>query len=287
MEEITFSKNVIQSQVNEIYTLKENNIKQEPGVSPPNSPCKPLTRPRNIPVLELHQLEGLEASACLQIFFELVEQCSNDGSTRVQIAKSRLSQNLAVLIHNKQAKNKCKTWVDFRQLLCTEFAVSVNLDRAWQELDSNNYDWAESPQSFTNRFICQYAILETRFPHEKFPNQDKTIKRKIWHGLTKAAKVRLEGFLDEEYALNKFIDWVEHERQILLELHTPTLNHVQKENVSRPDALQVRGPLALQDNNLPNRKEEIKSIKKQIQSLTENMQKLDYSFSHAFVASSP
>ena len=96
-------------------------------------------------MLELHQLEGLEASASLQIFFELVEQCSNDGSTRVHIANSRLSQNLAVLIHNNQAKNKCKTWADFRQFLCTEFAVSVNLDRAWQELDTNNYDWAESP----------------------------------------------------------------------------------------------------------------------------------------------
>ena len=83
MEEITFLKNVIHSQKNEIHTLKENNIKQEPGLSPPNTPCKPLTKPRDIPVLELHQLEGLEASACLQIFFELVEQCSNDGSTVV------------------------------------------------------------------------------------------------------------------------------------------------------------------------------------------------------------
>ena len=73
-------------------------------------------------------------------------------------------------------------------------------------------------------------MLETRLLKEKCLNRDKTIKRKIWHGLTKSTKERLKGFLDEKYPLNKFIDWVEHDRQILLELHTPSLNHVQKKN---------------------------------------------------------
>ena len=47
-----------------------------------------------------------------------------------KLPKSRLSQSLAVLIHNNQAKNTCNTWDDFRQFMGTEFAVDVALDRA-------------------------------------------------------------------------------------------------------------------------------------------------------------
>ncbi len=40
------------------------------------------------------------------------------------------------------------------------------------------------------------------------------------------SKERLEGFLDEEYSPNKFIERVEHERQLLEARHTTTLNRV-------------------------------------------------------------
>ncbi len=190
------------------------------------TPSCPIIKPRDIPQLDLDQLQGVEAAARLQMFFDLIEKCSDEDETRVQVAKGRVSSELAILIHNNQSKRRCKTWLELKDFLKIEFAVDVNLDRAWQKIDAAGYDWEESPQAFTNRFICQYAILETRFPREKFPSRDKSIKRNLWHGLPQESNERLEGFLDEDYPLNKFIDRVEHERQLLEARHTPTLNRV-------------------------------------------------------------
>ncbi|KAG0721231.1 hypothetical protein GWK47_046871 [Chionoecetes opilio] len=148
-----------------------------------NSVKKGLTRPRDIPLLELHQLQGLDATARLQMFFELIEQCSSSDATRIQIAKGRVSSELSILIHNYQTNHKIETWAALRNLFETEFATEVSVDRAWQELEAIGYDWAESPQAFTHRFICQHAVIATKFPNEKFPNRDKTIKRKLWYGL--------------------------------------------------------------------------------------------------------
>jgi len=151
-----------------IPDLGRLNIKPDPdpipNPTPPLNPPKPITRPRDVPILELHQLEGLEAAARLQIYFELIEQCSPDDGIRVQIAKSRLGSELAMLVHNCQAKGRCSIWKDLREFLRTEFAVDVNVDRAWQDLDDVQYDWAENPQSYIIRYICQYANLEIRFP---------------------------------------------------------------------------------------------------------------------------
>ncbi len=83
-------------------------------------------------------------------------------------------------------------------------------------------------------YICRYALLETRFAKEKLPNRDKAIKRKLWQGLPQEAKARLEGFLDEDYPLNKFVDRVEHERQWLEATHVPTLGKVKPEKKNYP-----------------------------------------------------
>ncbi|RUM27881.1 MAG: hypothetical protein DSY42_09270 [Aquifex sp.] len=218
-QEIEMLKDVITQQNSVIRRLGDQ-------VLTPSRPTVSFTKPRDIPQLQLHQLQGLEAAARLQMFFELIEQCSDDDQTRVQVAKGRVSSELAMLVHNNQLKNRCKTWLELKRFLKTEFAVDVNLDRAWQEIESATYDWGDSPQAFTNNYICQYAVLETRFPNEKFPNRDKSIKRKLWHGLPQESKERLEAFLDEDYPLHKFIDRVEHERQMLEVKHTPTLHRV-------------------------------------------------------------
>ncbi len=189
--EIQTLKSVVETQAQTLMNMRKTMIKKE-SVTPcsPPSPLKltPVTKPRDIPVLELHHLGELEASSRLQMFLELVEQTTEHEHTRIQVAKSRLSPELAMLIHNEQSKAKCITWEQLCQFLRTEFAVDLNLDRAWQELDAMQYDCEENPQSFTNSFTCQYAVLENRFPCERFPARDKTIKRKIWHGLSKELK---------------------------------------------------------------------------------------------------
>ncbi len=68
-----------------------------------------------------------------------------------------------------------------------------------------------------------------QFPREKLPNRDKTIKRKLWQGLTPEVKSRLEGFLEEDYPLHRFIDRVEHERQWLEAIKVTLVYRVKNE----------------------------------------------------------
>ena len=217
----------------------------------------PVMKPKDVPMLDLFQLSGLEAAGRLQIFFEAVEKCTTDDSTRVMIAKNKLSSELAILIHNNQAKSRCTTWRSFCDFLRNEFAVDVNVDRAWQELEEHDYDWMFPPQHYTNKFICRHAVLETRFPNERFPNRDKSIKRKLWQGMPKESQRRLEAFLEEDYPLNKFIDRVEHERQILLAHPSAQVYHLQKEKTAHSS-----------HNVTTQESQELNDLKEQVKSLT-------------------
>ncbi len=57
--------------------------------------------------------------------------------------KKRVGSNLALLLQNRQAKGKCNSWEEVKNLLQCEFAVDLNLDRAWRELEATKYDWEE------------------------------------------------------------------------------------------------------------------------------------------------
>ncbi len=69
-----------------------------------------------------------------------------------------------MLLQNRQEKGQCAFWEDVKKFLRTKFVVDLNLDRAWKELEAVKYDWEDSPQVFSNRLICRYAIFETKFP---------------------------------------------------------------------------------------------------------------------------
>ncbi len=240
------------------------------------------TKPRDIPILGLHQLQGLDATTQFQIFFELVEQYSEIDAKRVQIAKGRVSTETAALIHNHQTLHNCNAWDSLKGLLNNQFSKEVNFERAWQDTDSACYDWSESPQAFANNYICCYAILETRFAKEKIPNRDKTIKRKLWQELPQEAKARLEGFVDDDYPLNKFVDRIEYERQWLEATHTPTLGRVKPEKQSYPLKHDTQpehhtvGPNDPSQSNATSREStEVDEINKQIKDVTEQILQAD------------
>ena len=129
-----------------------------------------VVKPRDIPMLSL------------ELFFEMVELCSSQDVIRVQVTKSRVSQELANLIHNQQIHGRCQTWKEVCTLLEREVSTEVNFDRAWKEIDDVRYEWVESPQAFVHSFICRYAVLENRFHGEILPDRDRMIKRKLCKG---------------------------------------------------------------------------------------------------------
>ena len=174
-----------------------------------------VLRPKDVPKLEVEQLQGIEATARLQLFFEQVEQCAQDSASRIRIAKSRVSSEIAILIHNN--RSNLLVWSEFKDFLISEFGAEINFDTAWQELTALNYDWLDAPQAFMHKFICKYGAIESRFPSNSLPNRERLLKRRLWKGMPKAARNRLEEFLDEAYPLKQFIERLSHERVLMLE----------------------------------------------------------------------
>ena len=185
-----------------------------------------VVKPRDIPELKLDDLEGMEAGGKLAMFIDRVEQVSPDNEARLQVAKTRLNTQIALLVQNQQNKGWCKTWLELKTFLQNEFTSEMTIDQAWKEIESIHYEWDTSPHSFSHQLRCKFALLETNFPRENFPNKDQTIKRKICQGLPLPARNKLEAFLEETYPLKKFIERVEYERQFLLEGPPCDLFHV-------------------------------------------------------------
>ncbi len=104
-------------------------------------------------------------------------------------------------------------------------------------------------------------MLITRFPNEKFPNRDKTIKRKLWQGLPKMSKERLEGFLEDGYPLQKFIDRLEHERLYLEASNGPNVWRIPEQKESMETIPSPPSPVSTVSQ------EEIEDLRKQVREL--------------------
>lgn len=246
--------------INDLYAEVRQLRQDPPSKKPPV-----IIKPRDVPILSLQKLEGLESAGTLNIFFDLIEQCSPDDEERVRIAKSKMEPELTVTLMNKQAQGQCNTWAELKLFFRTEFAADMNFDRAWQEIESFQYDWASSPQAFTNKLNCRYAILESRFPTEKFPDKHKTIKRKLWRGFPSDIRKKMVAFLDEDYPLQKFLDRVEHERQFLVAHHTSTVNSI-------PGKVEQPTPPANPGTSIP--KQENSELKAQLEALNLKVERL-------------
>ena len=91
----------------------------------------------------------------------------------------------------------------------------------------------------------------------------------MWQGLPRDLKDKLEGFLDEAYPLNKFLDRVEYQRQLFLETQTPFVKQVSRENESsvRPKEGRPLTPAPASSPESEN-KSEIEDLKEQMKALT-------------------
>ena len=219
-------------------------------VSKPPTPPTFIIKPRDIPELTLTDLEGVEAGAKLALFIDRVEQVTGDEGARLQVAKTRLSTQIVFLIQNSQKQGLCQTWGELKEFLQKEFTNHMNVDRAWQEIETMQYDWLSDSLSFSHEMRCKFALLETNFPREEFPSRDQTIKRKICQGMPLQSRKKLEAFFEPTYPLRKFIERVEHERQFLLETTSGEMYNVKSKTL--PQEIPKTTPTSLTSSATPN-----------------------------------
>ncbi len=139
MEEL---RSLVLSQAGVIKPLGEKVLQGTPPQVQTTPTKSVMTKPRDVPKLCLEELVGLEATGRLALFFEGIEQCTPPDSECVKTAKQRVSQELALLLQNRKAKGKCTSWEEVKEFLRTEFAVDLNLDRAWRSVLNTDYEFS-------------------------------------------------------------------------------------------------------------------------------------------------
>lgn len=218
----TFPTISLTSQLQSQTPVTSNSVLQAPIMT--STPVKPTSevriKPSDIKVLELEALQRLDSAARLQMFFESVERCTSNSRARLEVAKSRVDGDLAVMIHTAQSQGEIVVWDDCKEYLTREFGVDMNFDQAWRQSDSFHYDWSENPQSFAHKFKCHYAAIRGTFHHETLPDRDRLLKRKLLQGFPKSSRDLLEAFVDDNIPLNKFLGHVENERVMVMKTHT-------------------------------------------------------------------
>ena len=79
--------------------------------------AKPITKSRDIPVFELKHLHGLESASRLNLSFEQVESCATLSAERIEVARLRVSIELAMRLQALIAQHSITTWDHFKSFL--------------------------------------------------------------------------------------------------------------------------------------------------------------------------
>ncbi|KAG0725892.1 hypothetical protein GWK47_037722 [Chionoecetes opilio] len=122
-------------------------------------PVRSLLKPRDVRVLNVGDLQGIEAEGRLTVFLSQVESCSEDLEERKRILMYRVDPQLALLIQNALGQHDFRSWNTLTYWLYDELTDN-NVDRILNSISEGKYDWMEDPQDFANKLKCKYAILE-------------------------------------------------------------------------------------------------------------------------------
>ncbi|KAK8398559.1 hypothetical protein O3P69_004017 [Scylla paramamosain] len=116
----------------------ENPEQGESEVNANQSTSEVRVKPSDIKILELDELQRLNSAARLQMFFESVERYASNSDARLEVAKSRVDGDLAVMIHTAQRQGEVKVWEDCKTYLTKEFGVDLNFDQAWRQIEDTS-----------------------------------------------------------------------------------------------------------------------------------------------------
>ncbi|MPD03355.1 hypothetical protein E2C01_098988 [Portunus trituberculatus] len=136
---------------------------------------KPLLKPQDIPVLELHGLKG-EGEGNLSVFLTQEGNCSDDNEERQHIVTTQVKPQIAVFVQALQKKHQNMKWDRFKELL-TEELTDRSKDNLFDAISTMKYQLQEDPAEFVANLKCRIASLEVRTNRAEIPDVIKTIKK--------------------------------------------------------------------------------------------------------------
>ena len=192
-----------------VLELREKDRKE----APVETPSRVLMKPRDIPVLELQHLRGVDGIGRLEVFLSQVENCSRDNKERQQIVQMRVDVSLALFV--KTCLQTPKSWSEFKHHLITEL-TDQNEEKLFDSLNELKYTVDIEPVEFVARLKCKLALLEVKTDPDDVPQKNKLIKSKLLKGMPKDSRERLELYMDENVSLQRFMSKLETERLIVM-----------------------------------------------------------------------
>ena len=204
---------------------------------------KPLLKPRDIPVLELGQLKGVEGEGKLGIFLSQVENCSLETEERKRIVMARVGAQIAMYVQAMLKDNSDMSWETFKRNLTVEL-TDQNPNNLYDELGGLKYDLDEDPMEFVAKLRCKFAILQMKGGGGTEINIEKILKRKMVQGLPRQSRERLELFKEDGVTLKRFLERFSQERTVALAQEVTGVRQVNEEKKEEPKKPEVEEKLA-------------------------------------------
>ena len=189
--------------------------------------AKTLMKPRDITILELEHLKGVEGEGRLSFFLSQVENCSLDTEERKRIVTTRLDPRLAIYVQTVIDSKDNLSWSEFKHCLKEEL-TDQNKEHVFDEISSMRYNFHEDPTEFVTSVRCKFALLGGQKGNE-VPNINRILKQKLISGLPRLNRDRLELFKDENIPMVKFLDKFGHERDKVLAQTEGNLRAIKEE----------------------------------------------------------
>ncbi|KAG0723130.1 hypothetical protein GWK47_005724 [Chionoecetes opilio] len=132
-------------------------------------PVRSLIKPRDIRMLNLSDLQGIEAEGRLTVFLSLVESCSEDLEERKRILMTRVDPPLALYVQNALSVYKFRSWDTLTYWLC-EKLTDNNVDRILNSIRrSSMIGWKIPKISQLNSNANTPYWKQSKNIQEKFP----------------------------------------------------------------------------------------------------------------------
>lgn len=107
-----------------------------------------MLKPKDIPILYLKDLHGLETENRLFRSYEQIEHSVLEDQDRIQVAMTRVDTLIANLLHRELKIFPGNTWDGVMRMLSQNFCSSHNLTKAWRELEGQKHHLDEEPRAF-------------------------------------------------------------------------------------------------------------------------------------------
>lgn len=230
----------------------------------------PILKPRDIPMLHLDDLHGVETESTLTKFYGQIESCVLTDEDRLQVAQSRMDNPLSTLIQTFIKQKNIVLWEDFKKVMDNQFQSTTNITEAWQQIEEENYDIEVNPRAFVNKLACKMAAISSKFPRESLPDQEKLMKRKLFRGLPRTSQNRLVDFVDS-IAIGEFLKRVEDERRFTLQSSREMVNRLKETEAICSVPTKQAETVPRSDGNHSEIQQKLDEMSTQLKNLTQAM----------------